>query len=183
MSTPPAHRLLGRVLVIGIDPTFPHPEESLAVAAADRPGLTGLGWRNAQGTGRHHQGDQSTLAVARPGSSANHWAVLQSFHLPLLGPSGAGWLDGPPDRTCKDSTGQRAVDGCPSCKQRWTSARTHDDEVCGLPGAPEHANQSILRVAQSGLLSRACSATSSTTIRRSWTAAATRPAISVVVCR
>jgi hypothetical protein len=33
-----------------------------------------------------------------------------SFHPALLGPTGAHWLDDPPDPTCKDSTQQYAVD-------------------------------------------------------------------------
>jgi hypothetical protein len=33
-----------------------------------------------------------------------------SFHLPLLGPTGADWLDDPPDMSCKDSTCRYAVD-------------------------------------------------------------------------
>jgi hypothetical protein len=33
-----------------------------------------------------------------------------SFHQPLLGPTGAHWLDGRPDVSCKDSTRQHAVD-------------------------------------------------------------------------
>jgi hypothetical protein len=33
-----------------------------------------------------------------------------SFHLALLGPSGAHWLDDPPDLTCKDSTRQHPLD-------------------------------------------------------------------------
>jgi hypothetical protein len=33
-----------------------------------------------------------------------------SFHLPPLGPSGAYWLDDPPDLTCQDSTQEHAVD-------------------------------------------------------------------------
>ena len=33
-----------------------------------------------------------------------------SFHQPLLGPTGAHWLDGPSDLNCKDSTRQHAVD-------------------------------------------------------------------------
>src|SRR5207247_782721 len=42
-----------------------------------------------------------------------------SFHPALLGPTGAHWLDDPPDLSCKDSTGHHAVDDCPlSCKQR-----------------------------------------------------------------
>ena len=33
-----------------------------------------------------------------------------SFHQALLGPSGAHWLDDPPDPSCKDSTQPHAVD-------------------------------------------------------------------------
>ena len=40
-----------------------------------------------------------------------------SFHLPLLGPTGAHWLDDPPDLSFQDSTQQHPVDGSPlSCK-------------------------------------------------------------------
>jgi hypothetical protein len=42
-----------------------------------------------------------------------------SFHLASLGPSGAYWLDDPPNLSCKDRTCQYAVDGpLLSCKQR-----------------------------------------------------------------
>ena len=42
-----------------------------------------------------------------------------SFHLTLLGPTGAHWLDDPPDLTCKDSTGQHAADDPRlSCEQQ-----------------------------------------------------------------
>jgi hypothetical protein len=42
-----------------------------------------------------------------------------SFHQGLLGPSGAHWLDGPPDPTCKESTRQYAVDDPRlSCKRQ-----------------------------------------------------------------
>jgi hypothetical protein len=42
-----------------------------------------------------------------------------SFHQPLLGPSGAHWLDDASDLSCKESTGQYAVDGpLLSCKQQ-----------------------------------------------------------------
>jgi hypothetical protein len=42
-----------------------------------------------------------------------------SFHQPLLGPSGAHWLDDASDLSCKESTGQDAVDGpLLSCKQQ-----------------------------------------------------------------
>jgi hypothetical protein len=33
-----------------------------------------------------------------------------SFHQALLGPTGAHWLDDPPDVSCNDSTRQHAVD-------------------------------------------------------------------------
>ena len=46
-----------------------------------------------------------------------------SFHLPLLGPTGAHWLDDPPDLSCKGSTGQYLADGWPlSCKQLMTGS-------------------------------------------------------------
>jgi hypothetical protein len=43
---------------------------------------------------------------------ASDWwrSFSQSFHLALLGPTGAHWLDGLPDVSCKDSTRQHAVD-------------------------------------------------------------------------
>jgi hypothetical protein len=42
-----------------------------------------------------------------------------SFHLPLLGPTGAHSLDGGCDLSCKDSTGEYAVDDpLLSCKQQ-----------------------------------------------------------------
>jgi hypothetical protein len=42
-----------------------------------------------------------------------------SFHLVLLGPTGAHWLDDPPDLSCKDSTGQHSTHGwLLSCKQQ-----------------------------------------------------------------
>ena len=42
-----------------------------------------------------------------------------SFHQALLGPTGAHWLDNPPDLSSKDSTLQYAVDGpLLSCKQQ-----------------------------------------------------------------
>jgi hypothetical protein len=37
-------------------------------------------------------------------------AVSQSFHQPLLGPTGAYWLDDGPDLSWQDSTRQHAVD-------------------------------------------------------------------------
>jgi hypothetical protein len=42
-----------------------------------------------------------------------------SFHLALLGLTGAYWLDDPPDLTCQNSTRQHPPDGCClSCKQQ-----------------------------------------------------------------
>jgi hypothetical protein len=41
-----------------------------------------------------------------------------SFHQPILGTSGAYWLDDPPDLSCKENTRQHAVDDpLLSCKQ------------------------------------------------------------------
>jgi hypothetical protein len=45
-----------------------------------------------------------------PGGAAGVPFCL-SFHLVLLGPTGAHCLDGPTDLTCKDSTGQHLLDG------------------------------------------------------------------------
>ena len=43
----------------------------------------------------------------------------RSFHLPLLGLTGAYWLDDPSDLSCKDDTRQHAVDDpLLSCKQQ-----------------------------------------------------------------
>ena len=42
-----------------------------------------------------------------------------SFHLPLLGPTEAHWLDDPPDLSSQDSTQQHPVDDPRlSCKQQ-----------------------------------------------------------------
>jgi len=50
---------------------------------------------------------------------ATGMSFFLSFHLGLLGPTGAHWLDDPSDLTCKDSTGQHAVDDPRlSCKQQ-----------------------------------------------------------------
>jgi hypothetical protein len=47
-----------------------------------------------------------------------------SFHQPLLSPTGAHWLDDPPDLSCKASTPQHAVDGWPlSCNSVPTRER------------------------------------------------------------
>ena len=41
-----------------------------------------------------------------------------SFHLALLGPTGAYWLDDAPDLSCQDTIRQHAMDGPRlSCKQ------------------------------------------------------------------
>jgi hypothetical protein len=52
-----------------------------------------------------------------PGGPAGMSFCL-SFHLALLGPTGAHCLDGPTNLTCKDSTRQHPADDSPlSCKQ------------------------------------------------------------------
>jgi hypothetical protein len=54
-----------------------------------------------------------------------------SFHQALLGPTGAHWLDDPPDLSCKERTGRHAVDGWPlSCKQEL-EVFYPDDCPCG----------------------------------------------------
>jgi hypothetical protein len=59
-----------------------------------------------------------------------------SFHLALLGPTGADWLDDPSDLSCRDSTDQHAVDGPRlSCKQLVPvrvrrSSRNNRSEPC-----------------------------------------------------
>jgi hypothetical protein len=58
------------------------------------------------------------LGLVESGGAAGMSFPL-SFHLALLGPTGAHWLDDPSDLTCKDSTGQHAVDDPRlSCKQQ-----------------------------------------------------------------
>jgi hypothetical protein len=56
-----------------------------------------------------------------------------SFHQGLLSPTGAYWLDDPPDVSCKDSTRQHAVDDARlSCKQRRKDKRLPLRCACGL---------------------------------------------------
>ena len=54
------------------------------------------------------------------GRRSSSWMSFHlSFHLTLLGPTGAYWLDDPFDLSCKDSTQQYPVDDPPlSCKQQ-----------------------------------------------------------------
>jgi hypothetical protein len=57
-----------------------------------------------------------------------------SFHLALLSPTGADWLDDPPDVSCQDSTCQHAVDGpLLSCKQLPCQER-YAEAFSSLPG-------------------------------------------------
>jgi hypothetical protein len=44
--------------------------------------------------------------------------IPPSFHLALLDPTEAHWLDDASDLSCKEPTGQHAGDGCPL----WTAA-------------------------------------------------------------
>ena len=62
-----------------------------------------------------------------------------SFHPTLLGPTGAHWLDDPPDVSCKDSTRQYSVDGARlSCKQQVggssppASSQNRRSQACAL---------------------------------------------------
>ena len=71
---------------------------------------------------RVHQAPARPSATNRldrtPGGAAG-MSFRLSFHQALLGPTGAHWLDDPPDVSCKDSTRQYAVDGSRlSCKQQ-----------------------------------------------------------------
>jgi hypothetical protein len=49
-----------------------------------------------------------------------------SFHPALLGPTGAHWLDDPPDLSCKESTRQYSADGprlsCNSRRGGWVGS-------------------------------------------------------------
>jgi hypothetical protein len=62
-----------------------------------------------------------------------------SFNLAVPGPTGAYWLDGPPDVTCKDSTGQHAMDdpllSCNSAPTRGASSVP--GPVIGIPCLPD----------------------------------------------
>jgi hypothetical protein len=70
--------------------------------------LLALGSVVPRSVGPHSIG--SAEAGHRVGLSAGMSFCL-SFHLALLGPTGAHWLDDPPDRSCKDSTRQHLLDG------------------------------------------------------------------------
>ena len=73
---------------------------------------SGSGGRTSQSpdtTRVSHSKSHAHRHRSQPGSSPNHRAVSQSFHLALLDPSGAYWLDDPPDLSC--GMPQYAVDG------------------------------------------------------------------------
>jgi hypothetical protein len=53
-----------------------------------------------------------------------------SFHPALLGPTGAYWLDDPPDVACKESTRQHAVDGCPLSCNPLRATRDRGSSSC-----------------------------------------------------
>jgi hypothetical protein len=69
--------------------------------------LLALGLVVPRSVGPHSIG--SAEAGHRVGLSAGMSFCL-SFHLALLGPTGAHWLDDPPDRSCKDSTQDYCLD-------------------------------------------------------------------------
>jgi hypothetical protein len=64
-----------------------------------------------------------------------------SFHLALLGPTGAHWLDDPPDLSCKENTRQHAVDdprlSCRQLLRRWPIAASEGRQ----PEPPARAAQ------------------------------------------
>jgi len=60
----------------------------------------------------------SLICVATWTSAQARWSFRWSFHLGLLGPTGAHWLDDPSNVSCKESTQQYPVDdSLLSCKQ------------------------------------------------------------------
>jgi hypothetical protein len=70
-------------------------------------------------------------------------SFLLSFHLPLLGPTGAHWLDDLSDVSCKDSTRQHPADGSPlSCNQLPCQERPIPARLSGsLGGSPPAATR------------------------------------------
>jgi hypothetical protein len=69
-----------------------------------------------------------------------------SFHLARLGPTGAHWLDDPPEASCRDSTGEHAVDDpLLSCNSRLSPspyARRPALAAIGLPRSSARARLS-----------------------------------------
>jgi hypothetical protein len=60
----------------------------------------------------------ATNRIDRAPGGAAGMSFCLSFHLALLGPTGAHWLDDPSDTSCKDSTRQHPVDDVRlSCKE------------------------------------------------------------------
>jgi len=55
--------------------------------------------------------DAPTRASADPVRRSVDMSFPLSFHLALLGPTGAHWLDDPPDLSCKETTRQHTEDG------------------------------------------------------------------------
>jgi hypothetical protein len=50
------------------------------------------------------------ICVATWTSAQARWSFRWSFHLGLLDPTGAYWLDDPSDLTCKDSSQHYSMD-------------------------------------------------------------------------
>jgi hypothetical protein len=96
-----------RALPLGQHPSMPRclADETLA-----------LGSVLPRSVGPHSIG--TAEATHRVGPSAG-MSFRLSFHLALLSPTGAHWLDRPPDTSCKDSTRRYAVDDpLLSCKRQ-----------------------------------------------------------------
>src|SRR4029453_12523702 len=89
---------------------------SLPAATADphsgcHAARLGGGRRSSNQQEMHRPDASSKPTVADPdGGAAQRRSFRWSFHPALLGPTGAYWLDDPSDLTCKDGTGQHAVD-------------------------------------------------------------------------
>jgi hypothetical protein len=61
-----------------------------------------------------------------------------SFRQPLLGPTGAHWLDDPPVVSCKDSTRQHAVDDPRLSCKRQVGGEQRPLRLAAFPGPVRH---------------------------------------------
>jgi hypothetical protein len=80
----------------------PSPDRTLAVWLDSTPDLSCTNSTQAHCVdGEHQPTDLAVWGAQR--------SFSQSFHQALLGPSGAHWLDDPPDVTCKENIQQHAA--------------------------------------------------------------------------
>ena len=88
----------------------------------------------------YHVSRNGEAAVDGPAKAGRSFP--QSFHQALLGPTGAHWLDDPPDLTCKHDTRQHAVDDpLMPCKQVLCSSSS------GGVSSTAHTKWPVLRAA------------------------------------